>query len=86
MNEITKISTKGQVVIPLSIRSELGLEIGSPMIVAKMNDFVILKKIDLTDIKKEFSDLTELGSLWAKKKRINSEEDVLKKIHEGRKS
>jgi hypothetical protein len=56
------------------------------MIVAKMNDFVILKKIDLTDIKKEFSDLTELGSLWAKKKRINSEEDVLKKIHEGRKS
>ncbi len=51
--EITKISSKGQVVIPLKIRSELGLDEGSVLGVEKMKDMVILKKIDL-DLVKQF--------------------------------
>jgi len=53
--EITKISSKGQVVIPLKIRSELGIEEGSVLGVEKMKDMVILKKIDL-DLVKQFKD------------------------------
>ena len=50
--EITKISSKGQVVIPLKIRNELGIEEGSVLGVGKMKDMVILKKIDF-DIEKQ---------------------------------
>jgi len=50
--EITKISSKGQVVIPSKIRMELGIEEGSVFGVEKMKDMVILKKLDL-DIEKQ---------------------------------
>jgi len=50
--EITKISSKGQIVIPLKIRNELGIEQGSTLAIEKMKDMVILKKIDF-DIEKQ---------------------------------
>ena len=53
--EITKISSKGQVVIPLKIRNELGIEEGSVLGVEKIKDMVILKKIDV-DLIKQFKD------------------------------
>ena len=53
--EITKISSKGQVVIPSKIRVELGIEEGSVLGVEKMKDMVIFKKIDL-DLVKQFKD------------------------------
>ena len=53
--EITKISSKGQVVIPLKIRNELGIEEGSVLGVEKIKDMVILKKIDV-DLVKQFKD------------------------------
>ncbi|MBS3090797.1 AbrB/MazE/SpoVT family DNA-binding domain-containing protein [Candidatus Pacearchaeota archaeon] len=56
--EITKISSKGQVVIPLRIRNELGINKGSILAVEKMNDLVILKKIDV-DLIKQFKNSLE---------------------------
>jgi len=53
--ELTKISSKGQVVIPSKIRIELGMEEGSVLGVEKMKDMVILKKIDV-DLVKQFKD------------------------------
>lgn len=53
MMEITKISSKGQIVIPSKIRVELGIEEGSILGIEKMKDMVILKKIDL-DLVKQF--------------------------------
>ena len=84
MTEITKISTKGQVVIPSDIRKELGLEVGSSVLVTKMQDFVLLKRIEIPDMMKEFEKLTKWGIKHAKKMGIKSEEDVVKIIHEGR--
>ena len=84
MTEITKISTKGQVVIPSEIRKELGLEIGSSVLVTKMQDFVLLKKINVPDVKREFEMLTKWGKRHAKKHSIKSEEDVVRMIHEAR--
>ena len=53
--EITKISSKGQIVIPSKIRIELGIEEGSVLGVEKMKDMVILKKIDV-DLVKQFKE------------------------------
>ena len=59
--EITKISTKGQVVIPESIRK--GIEVGTPFIVSKTSNMIILKKVEgLTE--KEKKELKELDKIW----------------------
>jgi len=44
--EITKISSKGQIVIPQKIRTELEINEGSIMAIEKIKDLVIIKKID----------------------------------------
>lgn len=51
--EITKISSKGQIVIPLKIRNELGINEGSVVAMEKMNDMLMIKKID-TDLINQF--------------------------------
>lgn len=49
--EFTRVSSKGQVVIPQDIREELSLEEGTPLAVAVQNMTVVLKKIELPKIK-----------------------------------
>lgn len=55
MNNIgtTKLSSKGQVVIPEDVRKELGLEPGAQFVVMGEGDVVILKKIEAPD-RREF--------------------------------
>jgi AbrB family looped-hinge helix DNA binding protein len=53
--EITKISSKGQLVIPSKIRIELGISEGSVLGVEKMKDMIILKKIDM-DLVRQFKE------------------------------
>ncbi|HJX31044.1 MAG TPA: AbrB/MazE/SpoVT family DNA-binding domain-containing protein [Thermodesulfobacteriota bacterium] len=52
----TKMSSKGQVVIPEAIRKELGLRAGSQFIVVGERDVVILKNIAPPSLD-EFGDL-----------------------------
>ena len=82
--EITKVSTKGQIVIPQEIRKELGIESGTSMLVTKMKDYVLLKKVKIPDLKKEFEELTKLGEAWAKKNNLKNEEDVARLMHKMR--
>ena len=84
MSEITKISSKGQVVIPSGIRDELGLEIGSTVVVTRMRDMVLLKKISVPDLKKEFNRLTKLGKTFSKRTGVKTAEDVAEMVHKGR--
>ena len=49
----TKLSSKGQVVIPEDVRNELGLEPGAQFVVMGEGDVVILKKIAAPD-RREF--------------------------------
>ena len=44
--EITKISSRGQIVIPQKIRTELEITEGSVIAIEKIRDLVIIKKID----------------------------------------
>lgn len=59
--ETTKLSTKGQIVIPENIRS--GIEIGTSFTIIRQNDLIVLKKIKGLD-KKEEKELKELNKIW----------------------
>jgi AbrB family looped-hinge helix DNA binding protein len=63
--EITKISSKGQIVIPQKIREELGINEGSIVAIEKMKDLVVIKKIDsnlVSQFKKSLDDV-KLGKI-----------------------
>lgn len=59
--EITKLSTKGQIVIPESIRKDL--EVGTGFAITRKDDMIILKKLEgLTD--EELKEAEELDKIW----------------------
>jgi len=82
--ELTKLTSKGQVVIPVEIRRELQLKKGSQIVVTRFRDLVLMKKITIPDPKKELKKLTKIGSKIAKEKGIKTEEDVISIIQRGR--
>ena len=51
--ELTKMSSKGQVVIPKSIRARLGFEEGDRMTVEAREGEIVLRKLSLEDIVQE---------------------------------
>lgn len=58
--DIVKISSKGQIVIPMKIRTSLGISEGSTIAIEKVNDMVMLKKIDfdlVNQIKRSLEDV-----------------------------
>ena len=59
--DVTKLSTKGQVVIPEEVRKDI--EVGTAFTVTKKDDLIILKKIEgLNDEEKK--ELEELNKIW----------------------
>jgi len=66
--EITKISSKGQIVIPQKIRDQLNINEGSVMAVDTSNQMIILKKIDVDLVKQFKNSLADLKA--GKVKRI----------------
>ncbi|HLD06017.1 MAG TPA: AbrB/MazE/SpoVT family DNA-binding domain-containing protein [Candidatus Nanoarchaeia archaeon] len=55
--ELTRISEKGQVVIPSSLRKEMGIKKSDQFMVFGGGGTVILKKIEKSAIKKTFDDI-----------------------------
>lgn len=53
MTEITRISSKGQVVIPRELRKKLGLGDGDSLQVEQVGDLLVLKKINLSSLEEE---------------------------------
>jgi len=49
----TRMSSKGQVVIPKRLREELGLNPGDPLVIILQGDRLILRKLTLEDILEE---------------------------------
>ena len=64
--ETTKMSSKGQVVIPEDIRRRLGLKPGARFVVVGDNDTVILKVITAPDMS-QFDDLISRARAQARK-------------------
>ena len=77
----TKMSSKGQVVIPENIRKQLNLKEGSQFVVLGENDVVILKNITPPSID-EFDDLIAKARKKARKARIKKSDikDAILKV------
>jgi len=80
--EVTTISEKGQVVIPQSIRRELGIKPKTKFLVYGRGDTVIMKKLELPDLKKEWKDIFKLMD---KKQLKISEKEIEQEIADARK-
>ncbi|MBI2576432.1 AbrB/MazE/SpoVT family DNA-binding domain-containing protein [Candidatus Woesearchaeota archaeon] len=57
--ELTRISEKGQVVIPSSLRNEMGIRKSDQFMVFGGDGTVILKKIEKQSIKKTFDEMAK---------------------------
>lgn len=76
----TKLSSKGQVVIPEEIRNRLGLETGAQFVVVGDRDVVILKVIQTPDMG-EFDELVGRARKAAKRAGLKKEDvnDAIRK-------
>ena len=75
--EVTTISEKGQVVIPLSIRKELGIKPKTKFLVFGKGDTVIMKRLELPDLKKEWEAIFDLMD---RKELALSDEEIQEEI------
>jgi len=80
--ELTKVSQKGQVVIPQEIRERLGIKTGTRLAVFGENDTVVLKKLQMPSLE-EFKRLTKMTSEIARKRGI-TETDIEEAIRDVR--
>lgn len=71
--EFTKLSSKGQVVIPQDIRRELHLKEGTPFAVEVQKGTILLKKIELPRVK-TWSEVTRPFREAAKKANFTRED------------
>jgi AbrB family looped-hinge helix DNA binding protein len=78
----TKLSSKGQVVIPEDIRKQLGLETGAQFIVMGEDDVVILKAISPPS-RKDFSGLISKARSEAREAGL-TKQDVKRAIKKAR--
>jgi AbrB family looped-hinge helix DNA binding protein len=78
----TKLSSKGQVVIPEEIRNRLGLEPGVQFVVVGDRDVVILKRIQAPEMS-EFDELVGRARKAAKKAGL-TKDDVAEAVRKAR--
>ena len=82
MVNITRISSKGQVVIPSEIREKMNLEEGNLLIISDSDNSICMKKIELPKIK-SWKEATKSFREAAKKSKF-SNDDLKKLIEESR--
>ena len=84
--QITKMSSKGQVVIPEEIRDGLNLEAGSTFVVFGRKDSILLKKLEFPSSEKAFEEIASWGRNHAKKEGLDTSiPTILEKQHKLRK-
>ncbi|MFH1721689.1 MAG: AbrB/MazE/SpoVT family DNA-binding domain-containing protein [Candidatus Altiarchaeota archaeon] len=79
---ITKMSSRGQVVIPQKIRRDLGLKEGTPLIVAEKGKNVVLQKISIPKTN-TFGEMVGKAKIFAKNRKIKPI-DIKKAIRRAR--
>jgi AbrB family looped-hinge helix DNA binding protein len=80
--QVATISEKGQIVIPQSIRKELGIKPRTKFLVFGKGDTVIMKRLELPDMKKEWN---EIFKVMDKKNLMLSESEIQKEVAESSK-
>ena len=82
--EVTVVSSKGQVVIPQSIRQKLGIGPKTKLLVYGYDDAVIMKKMDIPDVAKDLERLYAKVDKKVAKYGPLSDEDINQIIQESR--
>lgn len=82
--ELTKLSSKGQVVIPGSVRKKLELSEGEVLAVSSKDNMIVLKKIENLTEEEDLRTFSEIKKSWkeiaeGKFKKMKSK-DFLKEI------
>ncbi|MBI4361012.1 AbrB/MazE/SpoVT family DNA-binding domain-containing protein [Candidatus Micrarchaeota archaeon] len=86
--QITKMSSRGQIVIPEGIRDELDLHAGSTFVVfgKKEADAIMLKKLEFPEPSKAFDEMAQWGEKHAKSKGLDtSASRIVENQHKRRK-
>ena len=82
--ELTKISSKGQLVIPQTIRDQLKIEEGEVLVVSVKDDLIILKKIKDPMEEEDMKTFIEIKKAWEEiesgKYKKKSSDEFLKEI------
>jgi AbrB family looped-hinge helix DNA binding protein len=81
--EVATVSEKGQIVIPRSLRKELGIKPKTKFVVFGRGDTVIMKRLELPDVKKEWEVIFKMMDQKGLKL---SEEEVLGEVAAVRRS
>lgn len=81
--EITTMSEKGQVVIPQELRNYLGIKPKTKFIVFVIDNNIVMRKLDIPDIKKEWKSIFK--SMDKKSLKLN-ENDISAEIKAYRKA
>lgn len=79
--EVTTVSEKGQVVIPQALRKEMGIKPKTKFLVFGRGDTVIMKRLELPDIKQEWE---EIFRMMDRKGLKLTEREVQAEIEAGR--
>jgi len=80
--EVTTISEKGQVVIPQSLRKELGIKPRTKFLVFGRGNIVIMKRLELPDVEKEWEGIF---TMMDEKGLKLSEKEILEEVAASRK-
>ena len=81
--EITTMSEKGQVVIPQELRKYLGIKPKTRFAVFVIDDNIVMRKLDIPDIKKEWNSI--FRSMDKKNLKLD-ENDIAEEIRAYRKA
>ena len=65
--DTTKVSEKGQIVIPKEVRDKLGLRAGSKLIIIATNDLMIMQKAELVGERMRAWEIVNRARLLAEK-------------------
>ena len=87
MSEITSVSSKGQVVLPISIRNELNIQPGAKFIVISDGENILLKPIVMPDIS-ELRSTMDAAQEWAAEVGLTESdiEDAIKTVRARKKT
>lgn len=83
--ELTRLSAKGQVVIPTEVRRKMGLKEGTRFLVIGLEDVIVLRRLQLSEEKLRLKKLLAEARFSAKTHGL-SEKEVERLVHAVRKS
>ncbi|MBI5697814.1 MAG: AbrB/MazE/SpoVT family DNA-binding domain-containing protein [Thaumarchaeota archaeon] len=84
IQELTRASSKGQIVIPTAIRNKLGIKEGSVFGITARKDMIVLKKIDKKMKPEDLRTLKLIEEAWKDieegRYKVYSKNDFLKEL------